>query len=331
MKDRIDMPELPHFISIAEDGVYEFYIDHTIMASARMCEARFWLDHVEGYKPKTLPWALDFGTLVHSCLEYFHAHEMSGEKLELRAFLEYGAKLWRDGMYDKYVDLPQFKAVGGFQGFIILLTQYQQYYSPRTNLKPIALEIPFGRNKEVPILDNPTIFKWAPFRIYLSGKMDIIFDDGRRLGPMDHKTFSMVGKNPMTGYEVQEGMTGYIYAMNYIYKKHFAHLIERDTNVLWLNFILTKGEADLNKKFQRVPLYKTASQLEEYRLRQISTCAKIYQMIIDGRTPDFNASVCTNYWHSVCHYQPVHRLSSKEDQLIILGKDFKKEIWNPEG
>jgi len=324
------MTHLPQFVSLAEDGVYEFYLDHTLLASARMCEARFDLDHIQMYKPKTLPWALDFGTLVHLCMEFYHKHEMTGKVLELKSFLEYGSKSWRDGGYDKYAQLPQYKAVGGFSGFIVLLTQYHTYYQQQTNLKPIALEIAFGRNKEVPLLADATLYKWAPFRLYLSGRMDIIFDDGRRLGSMDHKTFSMAGKNPMTGYEVQEGMTGYIYAMNYIYKAHFSHLIQRDTNVLWLNFILTKAEEDLNKRFQRVPLYKTASQLEEYRLRQISTCAKIYQLLVEGRPPDFNASVCTNYWHSTCHYQPVHRLSSKEDQLIVLGKEFKKEEWNPE-
>lgn len=327
------MTKLPHFVSIAPDGVPEFFMDHTLLSSARMCEARFNLDHVQLYKPKALPWSLDFGTLIHTCMEFYHEHEMKGEILELKSFLEFASKLWRDGNYDKYNQTAQYKAVGGFPGFIALLSQYTEYYKQSaTNLKPIALEIAFGKNKEVPILEDATLYKWAPFRLYLSGRMDIIFDDGRRLGPMDHKTFSMAGKNPMATYEVQEGMTGYIYAMNYIYKSHFSHLIQRDTNVLWLNFILTKSEGDLNKRFQRVPLYKTTEQLEEYRARQISTCAKIYQMLFEGRPADFNTSVCTNYWHSVCHYQPVHRLSSGADQLIILQKEFTQGTeWNPEG
>lgn len=311
----------------------EFYVDHTLLSSARMCESRFMLDHVSLIRPKgQLPWALDFGTLIHSCMEYYYTHILEDKDLNIGDFLGYASKLWRDGNYDSHMHTAQYKAVGGFPGFIVLLTQYYEYYTrSQSNLKPIALEIPFGRNREVPILEDPLLYKWAPFRIYLAGRMDFIFDDGRRLGPLDHKTFSMAGKNPMTTYEVQEGMTGYIYAMNHIYKKHFQHLMERETNVLWLNFILTKSEPDLNKRFQRVPLYKTQEQLEDFRIRQISTCAKIYQLLFEGRPPDYNGHVCTNYWHSLCHYQPVHRLASKADQEFVLKNEFVQvEAWNPE-
>lgn len=327
--------KLPQFIKLAPDGVYELYLDHTLLSSARMCEARFELDHVKLYRPKELPWALDFGTLFHSCMEYYY-HQLMQDSLVLRELLEFGANLWRSGNFDKYQALPQYKAVGGFPGFIALLTLYHEYYSKSPdNLKPVALEIAFGKNKEVPLLTDPTIYKYAPFRLYLAGRMDYIFDDGRRIGPMDHKTFSMAGKNPMTTYEVQEGMTGYIYAMQFIYKQlcetHPEIDLTRDTNVLWLNFILTKSEGELNKRFQRVPLYKTPEQLEDWRLRQISTAAKIYQILIEGRPPDYNAGVCCNYWHSQCCYQQVHRLSNKADQLYVLNNHFTQgEVWDPE-
>lgn len=321
----------PHWYSIADDGVPELYLDHTLLSSARMCEARFELDHIQNYRPKTIPWALDFGTLFHTCIEEYYKAKVAGTYND-GDWLHYSMEQWDKGGFSDRKELPQYKALGGRNGFAALIVQYATYYAKSDNLKPLALEVSFGRNKEVPLLLDHTAYPWAPFRLYLSGRLDYLFDDGRRIGPLDHKTFSMSGKNPMTTYEVQEGMTGYIYAMDFIYRelkaKHRLD-IERDTNVLWLNFVLTKAEPDLNKRFQRVPLYKTKEQLEEYRLRQISTAAKIYQ-IIQGRTPDWNASVCTNYWHSVCSYQPVHRLASKQDQLFILGQHFKKEIWNPE-
>lgn len=321
----------PHWLIIGDNGVPELYLDHTLLQSARMCESRFILDHVQLYRSKGLPWSLDFGTLIHHCMEFYYKAEIEGSTLSLKDYLEHAAKLWRDGNYDRYKDTPQYKAVAGFPGFIAMLTQYWTFYQAQTRLKPIGLEIAFGKNKEVPILEDATLYPWAPFRLYLSGRLDFIFDDGRRIGPLDHKSFSMAGKNPMTTYEVQEGMTGYIYAMTHIYQKHYAHLLQRDTNVLWLNFILTKPEEDMNKKFQRIPLFKTPNQLEEYRVRQISTAAKIYQMLFQGRPPDFNAMVCNNYFHSLCPYQPVHRLSSTADQLVILGKDFVQgHGWDPE-
>jgi PD-(D/E)XK nuclease superfamily len=327
------MPELPHFIQLAPDGIYEFFLDHSMLSSARMCESRFILDYVENLEGKgQKPWPLHFGTLVHDSIEWYY-RALLEDKYNLKDWLEFVSLKWREGNYDAYSQFPQFKAVGGFPGFLALITQYAEYYQKAgDNLKPIALEVPFGKAKEVPLLEDNTFYPWANFRLYLSGRLDFIFDDGRRIGPLDHKTFSMAGKNPMTTYEVQEGMTGYIYAMDYIYRNHFSSLGQRDTNILWLNFILTKSEGDLNKRFQRVPLYKTPWQLEQWRVRQISTAAKIYQMIIEGRPPDFNASVCTNYWHSVCPYQPIHRLGSEQDMFTILNKDFQKRerIWNPE-
>jgi hypothetical protein len=264
-------------------------------------------------------------------MEYYYKAEIEGKPCSIKEFLEHSCALWRDGNYDRYSNTPQYKAVGGFPGFVALLTQYWAYYQAETRLKPIGLEIAFGKNKEVPILEDSSLYPWAPFRLYLSGRLDFIFDDGKKIGPLDHKSFSMAGKNPMTTYEVQEGMTGYIYAMTHIYEKHYKHLLHRDTNVLWLNFILTKPEADMNKKFQRIPLYKTPNQLEEYRVRQISTAAKIYQLLFQGRPPDFNGMVCNNYFHSLCPYQPVHRLGRTEDQLVILNREFVQgHVWDPE-
>ena len=321
----------PHWLIIAEDGVPEMYLDHTLLSSARMCESRFMLDHVQLYRGRGIPWALDFGTLIHHCMEYYYKKELAGEPSSIKEFLEFSANKWREGNYDRYKDVPQFKAIGGFPGFIATLTQYWSFYQIQTKLKPIALEVAYGKNKEVPLLTDHTLYPYAPFRLYLSGRFDYIFDDGRRLGPLDHKSFSIAGKNPFTSFEVQEGMTGYIYAMTHIYNLHYKDLLKRDTNVLWLNFILTKPEADLNKKFQRIPLYKTPSQLEEYRVRQISTAAKIYQLLFQGRPPDFNAGVCTNYFHGICPYQPIHRLGNPQDQLVILGKDFVQgHVWDPE-
>jgi hypothetical protein len=272
-------------------------------------------------------------------MEWFYKKEMQlgietvSIEFPTRKWLEYGANLWRELGLDSYSQFPQFKAIGGMSGFILTLGQYAEYYHRLgNNLKPLALEIAFGKNKEVPLLENHLEYKYAPFRLYLAGRLDYIFDDGRRIGAMDHKTFSMSGKNPMSTYEVQEGMTGYIYAMHYIYNAHMKkENFKRDTNVLWLNFILTKAEADLTKKFMRVPLYKTPYQLEEFRQRQIATAAKIFQMVVEGRPPDFNTSVCTNYWHSTCQFQPVHRLPSKGDMDIILSREFTIEkAWNPE-
>lgn len=347
------MASLPQFVSIADDGVVEYYLDHTLLQSLRQCESKFCLDFIENYRGKgKLPWALQFGTLFHECMEFFYAAEIKGlypaQSEFATKFCEFGAAAWHRYGMDLYKDLPQYKKLGGFQNFIVLLGQYLTFYKREFNrLKPVALEIAFGRNKEVPLLEDHNLYKWAPFRLYYAGRLDYIFDDGTRLGPLDHKTFSRTDKNPLTSYEVQEGMTGYVYAMKYIYDnlKKFGILIkqgdgsliqqrfyERRVDCVWMNFIAVPYEADIFKRFQRIPLFKSDFQLEEWRLRQISSTAKLHQILFEGRQPDFNAAVCTNMFYGTCPYQDVHRQATAENQLVILNSQFEKQQmeWNPE-
>src|SRR5580693_2861978 len=100
---------LPHWVKMANDGIPEFFLDHTMLSSARMCESRFYLDHVENYRSKTTPWALDFGQLFHSCIEWYYKAKLSDD-YTLKGWLEYSTKLWDDQHFDQYNHLPQSKA-----------------------------------------------------------------------------------------------------------------------------------------------------------------------------------------------------------------------------
>ena len=341
------MAELPQFVSIAEDGVAEYFCDHTLLSTLRGCESRFVLDFVENYRGKGMPpWSLHFGSLFHECMEFFYGVELkrnqglvtTTDKEFVEQFLEWGARRWRDYQMDSFSQLPQYKRLNGFMGFCTLLGQYCEYYRREFNrLKPVALEIAFGRNKEVPLLEDHTKYQWAPFRLYYAGRLDYIFDDGTNLGPLDHKTFSRVDKNPINSYEVQEGMTGYVYAMQHVYNRlkgqlnvdeHYYRMVDK----IWMNFIGVPHETEYLKRFQRMQMIKTQEQLEDWRMRQISSTAKLHQILFQGRTPDWNANVCSNWFWGTCHYQQVHRQSTVASQLIVLQNNFTKERkeWNPE-
>jgi hypothetical protein len=312
-----------------------------------------------------MPWPLRFGILIHDCMEELYkrlmikqANNDTGYVVEyegqspkrtkvpflwsqdnLNSWLEFCANLWRVGQLDAYSNLPAFKTLNGFNGFVLILIGYSEHYAKnydKNNLKCVALEIGFGKNKEVPILEDAGLYSYAPFRLYLSGRLDYIFDDGNRIGPLDHKTYSRAG-NPQLPFEVQEGMTGYCYAMTHMYKKlrealNFPESYVRRTDTVWMNHIFVPSELDPHKKFQRIPLYKTEYQLEQWRQRQISTVASLHQILFEGRLPNWNTSVCTNWYHGNCTYHPVHRLGSERDMFIILNSQFTRdqEVWNPE-
>lgn len=349
----ISLSKKLHWLKIAEDEVLEFYLDNQMLQTFRMCEARFFEDYVEGYQRKGNAgriWFLDFGSVVHKAIELYYKDKKNN--FNLNVFIgQLAAELWTKFDMDYWADVNlwkghkynAYKELGGFLGFSSLLLQYVSYYQlENERFRTIGTELFFGKNKEVPLSNcsdwSDLNFEKLPFRLYLCGKLDILIDDGFSIGPMDHKTSrDFMGKNPSKMYEIQDGMTGYVFAAQKILKADDR--INRQCNKIWMNFIQVKAAKSLEERFKRIPIYKTDLELEEYRQRQISTAARIYQLLENyredrtGLRPTYNTMVCTNWMHRECPYQSVHRQNSIENQLMILNADFTKnqaEIWNPE-
>jgi hypothetical protein len=159
----------------------------------------------------------------------------------------------------------------------------------------------------------------------------LLIDDGFSIGPMDHKTTSnFMGKNPLLGYEVHDGMTGYVYAARHLVKN--LKIERRPVNKIWMNMIQVKPTDKPEDRFKRLPLFKTDEQLEMYRQRQISTVKRIYDLLsYPELAPFYNTFICQNYMHSECTYFNVHRQNSKEHQQLMLDTMFTKrdKLWNP--
>jgi PD-(D/E)XK nuclease superfamily len=334
-----------HWLKIAKDGVPELYLDNHMMQTFRMCEARFVEDFVNGYGSKGRIWFLDLGTLVHKMIEVYYLNRTHALFSTEYWAIQLGMQLWKAMDMDYYENHPmwqkEFKGLNGCYGLCTLLLQYAAHFKlENERLRVIGTELYFGKGKEVPLLtktfeDNHGKYeKWIdslPFRLYLSGKIDLLIDDGVSIGPMDHKTSKdFRGKNPLINYEIQEGMTGYVYAARQL-TKAFPELARRPANKIWMNFLQIKDEKNIQDRFKRLPLYKTDEQLEAYRLRMIRTASKIFQLLSTDAVPDYNTSACTNWMHQTCPYHSVHRQGSKESELLILNANFTKiPIWNPE-
>jgi hypothetical protein len=331
-----------HWFKLGEDGVPEMYLDHHSLSTFRMCEAGFELAHMGMYRRKgQLPWSLAFGIVFHKAIEYLY------ESKAINTFnpgqlMEIAARMWDEAGLDAYSEHKTYKALNGKFGFTALLMQYAQYYSGEAErLRPIATEIAFGKNKEVPLgaftcvenVNKAFGFCFAnKVRCYLTGRIDFLMDSGNAIGAMDHKTAAFFKCSPIENYEPQEGMTGYIYATNYIIKQNFPELAKgRMLDRMWMNFIQVKDEPDPLKRFKRVPIYKTQWQLEEFRLSQLATFEKIFSLVTTGRRADWNTTVCNNYWHASCQFKNVHRQGSESAMFAILNQDFEvKPAWDPE-
>jgi len=331
-----------HWLTInPKDQVIEIVLDHHMLSTFRMCPARFKLEMVDGFAPKGSFWFLEFGQLLHKCLEYYYTHfrnQPPAEEFTIPVWFEYATDLWNKGKFDKYSEIPGYKNIGGRMGFLAMLQEYYLRFSAENErLRIIGTELYFGKGKEVPLLLEPLNDR-IPFRLYLSGKIDILCDTYTHIAPMDHKSHGdFRGQNPNKSYEIQEGMTGYVFATRELVKKFDLEPGSRQTNMILMNHMQVKPVASgksFQDRFTRVPMRRTDWDLEQYRLRQIATTRDIFNMLIDSfdNIPaQYNAGVCSNWWHNECQFHKVHRQTGAEAQeFVLLNEYIKKPIWDPE-
>jgi hypothetical protein len=333
-----------HWLKIAPDGVPELYLDHHAMSTFRMCEERFFLEFVQGIGTSGRVWFLEFGTVVHNAIELYY-QQRQDNTFELDSWAFSLVQMWHDAdlnYFDGRSDPKgephkNFKSLGGLPGFVSLMEQYARHFAIQNErFRVIGTELFFGKKKEVPLLEDSTRYSFAPFRAYLTGKIDLLLDDGQSIGPMDHKTSaSFRGKSMITRYEVQDGMTGYVYAAKKLVQLTMPpeELARKDVNKIWMNFIQVAPTAagKESERFSRLPLFKSEEQLEDFRVRQIGTMSAIFQCLNEDRPRQWNTNICQNWMHSTCEFHSVHRQGSTNAMVSILNNQFKKkEIWNPE-
>lgn len=324
-----------HWLTInPTDGVIEICLDHHMLSMFRMCPARFREEMIRGYGPKSKFWFLEFGALLHKCLEFYYTH-FRRDDFTIKMWFDFASNLWAQGEFENWKETPGYKNVGGRMGYLALLQEYYLRFSTENErLRIVGTELYFGKGHEVPILPEPLNAR-IPFRLYLAGKIDLIVDDGSHIAPMDHKTHGdFRGKNPNHAYEIQEGMTGYAYAINTMVNSFDLAPGARKTNMIIMNHIQVKPAKDFRERFTRHPMRYTDWDLEQYRLRQVATARDIFNMVIDsfdGIPPQYNASVCTNWFHNECQFYNVHKHKGADAQNFVLLHDFvKKPIWDAE-
>jgi hypothetical protein len=328
-------------------GIYEMILDNQMMSDFRACAAYFIEAHVKGLGLKGIDarnWNLEIGTLFHHMIEsYYSKFREAGFSLENWAIDE-AMKKWAELDMDFHREHKEYKAIGGFMGFCGLITAYALKYGPdNERLRIIGTEISFGHGKEVFLgeLDSgSSIYKITPWLIcYLSGRIDLLCDTGDSICPLDHKTMGSFRFDPISKFEIDEGPTGYIYAVNQILPSLIKELglpdglLRRDCNKIIMNFI-SKSIPKEGERFKRHPILKTTEQLESYRLRMLSTQEAIFRSLvryIESNAASRDTSKCTNWYMHDCTFLPIHRQNSKENELKIINAFYeKREIWNTE-
>ena len=340
-------------------GRMEIFIDNYLASSYRACPAYFFLRDVEGWhrRSESAPgaedtierkWYLDFGILWHAMMEEFYSSFQS-PKFSLEDFAIHKAdEYWSRLEMQQHEGHPECQRIGGYLGFAGMLVSYAvQFSAENERLTPIASEVAFGKKREVPIyVFDPLACGseasiWSSADIYLSGRLDLIFDDGSHILPMDHKTMGSFRGDPMAKFLCDDGPTGYIYALNQILPSLSGIseevITKRSCNMISMNLI-NKGEPPKNdprqSRFKRMPIYKSIEALESYRLRMIATCNHLIndlEMYCRDYSVPRNTNACTNWYHTTCTYYDIHRQQSADAEQKTLQTGYiKLPIWDTE-
>jgi hypothetical protein len=342
----------PNIFTLAEDGVLEIYADNHMLSSLRTCEGYFVEGIINRIQGRGRGWSLTFGIWMHQMMEYFyqaHKEDWQGEwnfrreifdadgKLALaeglkfqqnpQNFIQLGQLEWTAANMDEFAEFKQYKALRGFQGAALLLLQYYTCHANgQERLRIVGAELSFGRNREVPIVVTHTL--QYPFRAYLTGRVDLVVDNGIVIGPLDHKTTAYFDGTEGSSYKPHDGMCGYTYALNTLMGDKF--LAEgKKVNTVVVNHICLKEQKTPEERFKRTFKSYTDAEFNEYVLRMRRTFGKLYSLVCLEEAADWNTSVCTMMYYHDCPFKAIHEVSPASRQSVIEQFYQIGPAWNP--
>lgn len=350
----------PHIYSVTKTpdgeniyiGQIDMFVDHHMLAGYRACESKFMLDHISNLQLRGIgkSWSLDFGIWMHHSLEWYYEQWRQRKcSPDIQEWLLHAKKVWIDTKMDDH-GLPtasktsqkKYESIDGWQGASALLCEYYAFHVNQ-RYEIIATEISFGRNKEVPLgffdfnggneIDGDIYWR---INLYLCGRIDMVVSNGSKIGPVDHKTKSRFDGGEQDDYNPHEGITGYIYAIDKVFKSRDIIGSSGDSiNVCrdgWIFHISVSNPPKTGyntERFKISPIGKTSEQLEFYAQRQIRTAQKMTHSILTGEA-DWNTGNCHSFF-SDCQFIPLHRVANASDAVKVLENAYEtKPYWNPE-
>jgi hypothetical protein len=336
----------------AQTKTIELFLDHHVLSTLRTCESLFLNEHLLNIRPKygtgRKPWFLDFGSFMHDCYDVYYKSLKDGKVIEIIEWLNYAKKLWLEMKMNEYgalgnIDQDKYEDIGGWDGVASLLIQYYTFYMD-LRVRVIDTEISFGQNREVPLgtfqhFLNTDDYNDYPYNIncYLTGRIDLLIDNGNKIGPVDHKHTHRFKGDEWTKFNPQDAITGYILAINSIMQQSYPKYYEQGRQCLsaWVYHISacspskSRKTGELGPRFKATPIDKDLSQLEDYKARQLTTFKRICAILFNDETPQWNTNACHNIFNRRCPMLPIHEAPSREWNHIIADHYEIGEAWNP--
>jgi hypothetical protein len=331
-----------------ETNEIDMFCDHQMLSTLRQCESKFQLEHILNIRPRGhKAWNLVFGAWLHYCIEVYYnsiKNDPDGKPLNVLDFTAYARSKWEEMNLEAYKDEPKYEDVGGWNGALALIIEYYAYYMEQ-RMRVVACEIPFGFEKEVflgkfrlplPINERHevTSLDYIKVNCFLTGRIDMLADNGSLIGPVDHKHTHIFRGDEYDKFNPHDGLTGYIYATNAIIKKYFPDY-KNSCSTGWIYHIQGKAPSVerktkiLRPRFKGSRVDKTPSQMREYADRQITSFKRIASMLFQDEIPQWATNACSNMYGRVCEYREIHRQSSEYWPKTVETYYHITEAWNP--
>ena len=321
-------------------NIIELFLDHQMLSTLRTCESKFILEHVLNIRPKGhRAWALVFGAWLHFALEdyYEHIKNHDGKPPDPMAWLAKAKVKWVELKIDAYKGIEdKYEDVGGWDGACSLLVQYYAFYMEQ-RLRVVATEIPFGFNREVYLgefwLNIDSNRPWL-IKCYLTGRIDLLVDNGYMIGPVDHKHTHMFRGDEWDKFNPQDGITGYIFGTNSIIQKYFPDW-NKPCITGWIFHIQGHHAAKARKTGEIRPRFKVSridkmpSQFDDYVARNLSTFKRVLELLFKDKVPEWATTSCHNIYNRDCEYLTIHKQPREEWPHIIEQFYNITTPWNP--
>lgn len=330
----------------------ELYMDNFMLSGVRQCEAKFKLEHLDNIFPRYAepkpgeidlkPWFWSMGEFIHWCLEQFYdSFKHTKQPPEIGEWVNRCKEHWQEMKMDEYAkakypgDIKKYEEIKGWEGIAGMLIEYYTFYMGM-RLRVVDTEITFGHNKEVPIGDfafnvGNTDGKNTVIECYLTGRIDLLVDNGYKVGPVDHKSTHRFDGWEHLDFNPHDGITGYILAVNEILKRYKEQGL---TNIPfctggWIYHLSNcrpsepnkktqaKGKLKADPRFKVTPVDKTEIALADYKARQITTFKRVANLLFNDEAPQWNTLNCNNIFFRPCPYRPIHEQPSNEQPYII--------------
>jgi hypothetical protein len=343
----IQAAEKYHWIKYdASTNTIDIFCDHQMLSTLRTCESKFVLEHLLNIRPKGhKAWSLVFGAWMHYCLEFFYnsiKNDPNGSPVNVNTYAAYGAEKWRELNLNAYKGGTKYEDIAGWNGALALLIEYYAFYMQQ-RLRVVACEIPFGMNREVPLgqfyLQNvrPVFDPLGPdliVRCFLTGRIDMLVDNGSIIGPVDHKHTHVFRGDEYDKFNPHDGILGYIYATNKIIETYFPGY-NKPCMAGWVFHIQGKAPSVerktkiLRPRFKGSRIDKTPRQLDDFAARQLSSFKRVAELLFQDKNPEWSTHACPNIYGRPCEYREIHRQDSEYWPHAIEQFYHITEAWNP--